>query len=43
VDRASGDPGQPMTRAEVLAKFARYAGRPAAGGVPFLDRLLSRP
>ncbi len=27
VDRVSGDPGQPMTRAEVLAKFARYAGR----------------
>ncbi len=43
VDRVSGDPAQPMTRAEVLAKFARYAGRRAAGGSPFLARLLSRP
>lgn len=43
VDRVSGDPAQPMTRAEVLAKFARYAGRRAAGRSPFLARLLSRP
>lgn len=39
VDRVSGDPGLPMTRAEVLAKFARYSGRPAAEG----EALLSRP
>lgn len=43
VDRVSGDPGQPMTRAEVLAKFARYTGRPAAEGAQFLNRFLSRP
>jgi len=43
VDRVSGDPGKPMTRAEVLAKFARYSGRPAAEGAQFLNRLLSRP
>jgi len=39
VDRVSGDPGLPMTRAEVLAKFARYSGRPAAEA----EALLSRP
>lgn len=42
VNRVSGDPGLPMTRADVLAKFARYAGRPAAEGARFLDRLPGR-
>jgi 2-methylcitrate dehydratase PrpD len=33
-DRVPGDPSQPMSREEVLAKFARYARR---GGAAFLD------
>ena len=37
VRRVSGDPGQPMARAEVLAKFARYSGRAAATGARWLD------
>lgn len=43
VDRVSGDPAQPMTRAEVLAKFARYSGRPAAAGARWLDRPARTP
>lgn len=39
VNRVSGDPAQPMTRAEVLAKFERYSGRPATAA----ERRLSRP
>ena len=39
VDRVSGDPGLPMTRAEVLAKFERYSGRPATAA----EKRLSRP
>ncbi len=34
IDRVAGDPSMPMTRAEILAKFARYAGR---DGAAFLD------
>ena len=37
VDRVPGDPEQPMTRAEVLAKFERYAG---AAGEGYLKAIL---
>ena len=33
-DRVPGDPALPMSRADVLAKFSRYAGR---DGAAFLD------
>ena len=37
VERVSGDPSLPMTRAELLAKFARYSGLGAARGAEFLE------
>jgi 2-methylcitrate dehydratase PrpD len=37
VDRAAGDPGQPMTREEVLAKFARYTGFALSRAEKILD------
>ena len=43
VDRVTGDPGEAMTRAELLAKFARYSGLPQDEGAEFLDAPGSRP
>lgn len=37
VERVGGDPSLPMTRDEVLAKYARYAGLPAATAERFLE------
>jgi hypothetical protein len=37
VDRVPGDPSLPMTREEILAKFARYSGLERAVGEKFLD------
>ena len=37
VERVTGDPDLPMTRDEILAKFARYSGLSAARGREFLD------
>ena len=37
VDRVTGDPALPMTRAELLAKFARYAGLAPEKGKAFLE------
>ena len=43
IDRVTGDPGEAMTRAELLAKFARYSGLPQDEGAEFLDAPGSRP
>jgi 2-methylcitrate dehydratase PrpD len=37
VDRVAGDPSLPMTRDEVIAKFARYARRAPDAATRFLD------
>ena len=37
VDRVLGDPSLPMTRDQVLEKFARYSGRTLEGAVQLLD------
>jgi 2-methylcitrate dehydratase PrpD len=37
VEDVPGDPGQPMSRIEILLKFARYSGLLAARGAEFLD------
>lgn len=37
VDRVTGDPSMPMTRAELLAKFARYSGLAPELGKEFLE------
>lgn len=37
VESIAGDPDLPMTRDEILAKFARYSGLNAARGAEFLD------
>lgn len=37
VDRVTGDPSMPMTRAELLAKFARYSGLAPEKGKEFLE------
>jgi 2-methylcitrate dehydratase PrpD len=37
VESVAGDPAQPMTEAEVVAKFLRYAG---AGHAPMVERVL---
>lgn len=37
VDRVTGDPSMPMTRAELLAKYARYSGLAPEKGREFLD------
>ena len=37
VDRVTGDPSMPMTRAELLAKFARYSGLAPEKGEEFLE------
>ena len=42
VESVPGDPQQPMTRAEVLAKFARYSGLPQDQCMEFLDAPGSR-
>ena len=37
VERVTGDPAMPMTRAELLAKFARYSGLAPDKGKEFLE------
>jgi 2-methylcitrate dehydratase PrpD len=37
VEDIPGDPGQPMSRAELLAKFARYSGLAPEKGKEFLE------
>jgi 2-methylcitrate dehydratase PrpD len=37
VDRVAGDPSLPMTREQVAAKFARYAGSAADAALRFLE------
>jgi len=37
VDRVTGDPSMPMTRAGLLAKFVRYSGLASGRGEEFLD------
>jgi hypothetical protein len=36
VDRVEGDPGHPMARSSLIAKFARFAARPPRAAEAFL-------
>lgn len=42
IDRVTGDPSMPMTRDEILLKFARYSGLSAARGAQFLEAASGR-